>query len=78
MNDHRSSCLFCDIVFLTLSRYYQRVKNKNFTELFKCFFPLDFLKNHTHEGGAPQNFFLAFIDELEKQLFIKKTVEVSQ
>ena len=28
--------------------------------------------------GTPQNFCLAFIDELEKQLFIKKNVEVSQ
>ena len=28
--------------------------------------------------GTPQNFSLAFIDELEKQLFIKKTVEVRQ
>ena len=28
--------------------------------------------------GKPQNFCLAFIDELEKQLFIKKTVEVGQ
>ena len=28
--------------------------------------------------GTPQNFCLAIIDELEKQLFIKKTVEVDQ
>ena len=28
--------------------------------------------------GAPQNFFLAFIDELKKQIIIKKTVEVGQ
>ena len=28
--------------------------------------------------GTPQNFFLAFIDELEKQITIKKTVEVGQ
>ena len=28
--------------------------------------------------GTPQTFCLAFIDELEKQLFIKKTVEVGQ
>ena len=28
-------------------------------------------KSHTcEEGGAPQNFFLAFIDELEKQIII--------
>ena len=25
-------------------------------------------------GGTPQNFFLAFTDELEQQMFIKKTV----
>ena len=36
-------------------------------------------KSHTRgEGGAHLNFFLAFIDELEKQIFIKKTVEVGQ
>ena len=37
------------------------------------------LKNHTHvkKVGTPQNFFSAFIDELEKQI-IKKTVEVGQ
>ena len=31
-------------------------------------------KNHIHvkEWGTPQNFYLAFIGELEKQLFIKK------
>ena len=28
--------------------------------------------------GTPQNFCLAFTDELEKQLFTKKTVEVGQ
>ena len=28
--------------------------------------------------SIPQNFFLAFIDELEKQIIIKKTVEVGQ
>ena len=28
--------------------------------------------------GTPQNFFSAFIDELEKQIIIKKTVEVGQ
>ena len=28
--------------------------------------------------GTPQNLFLAFIDELEKQIIIKKTVEVGQ
>ena len=27
---------------------------------------------------TPQNFFLVFIDELEKQIVIKKTVEVGQ
>ena len=27
---------------------------------------------------APQNFFFTFIDEPEKQLFIKKTVEMGQ
>ena len=29
-------------------------------------------------SGTPQNFCLAFIDELEKQLLIKKTDEVGQ
>ena len=35
-------------------------------------------KSHTCEGGAHFRICLAFIDELEKQLFIKKTVEVGQ
>ena len=37
-------------------------------------------KSNTCEegGGTPQNFCLTFIDELEKQLFIKKTVEVGK
>ena len=40
-----------------------------------------YIKNHTNfiwGGGTPQNLYLAFIDELEKQLFIYKTVEVGQ
>ena len=28
--------------------------------------------------GTPPNFFLSFTDELEKQIIIKKTVEVGQ
>ena len=28
--------------------------------------------------GTPQNFFLPFIDEFEKQIIIKKTVKVGQ
>ena len=28
--------------------------------------------------GTPQNLFLAFVDELEKQIIIKKTLEVVQ
>ena len=36
------------------------------------------IKSHTCEEGTPQNFFLAFIDKFEKQLFTKKTVEVGQ
>ena len=35
------------------------------------------MKNHTHVG-TPQNFFLVFIDELVKQIIIKKTVKVGQ
>ena len=33
---------------------------------------------HIRRWGTPQNFFLAFIDKLEKQIIIKKTVEVGQ
>ena len=37
-----------------------------------------FKKSHTYnEGGTPQNFFLTFTDELQKQIFIK-TVDVGQ
>ena len=37
-------------------------------------------KNHTHmkKVDTPQNLCFAFIDELEKRLVIKKTVEVGQ
>ena len=36
-------------------------------------------KSHTwKKWGTPQNFFLAFTDELEKQIIIKKTVEMGQ
>ena len=28
--------------------------------------------------GTPKNFFLAFIDELEKQIIIEKTVQAGQ
>ena len=37
-------------------------------------------KNHTHvkKLGRKSEFFLAFTDELEKQMFIKKTVNVDQ
>ena len=37
------------------------------------------IANHTHVNkvGTTQNFCLAFIDELGKQLFIKKTVKKS-
>ena len=38
------------------------------------------LKNYIHvkKLGTPQNFFLVFTDELENQIFIKKTVELGQ
>ena len=40
-----------------------------------------YIKQKSHrgeEGGAHLNFFLVFIDELEKQIIIKRTVEVGQ
>ena len=37
------------------------------------------IKNHTHVRKCEsQNFFQAFTDELEKQIFIQKTVEGGQ
>ena len=41
---------------------------------------MKFPKNRTHvkRWGIPQNFFLKFIDELVKQMIIKKTVEMGQ
>ena len=37
----------------------------------------DIRKSHTYQegGGIPQNFFLAFFDELKKELFIKKLLK---
>ena len=40
---------------------------------------LNVLEKITHmwtKSGTPQNFFWAFIDELEKQIIIRKTVEI--
>ena len=34
------------------------------------------ITNMLRKWGTPQNFFLAFIDELEKQIIIRKTVEI--
>ena len=36
------------------------------------------IKHMWRMWGTPHNFFLAFIDELEKQIIITKTVEVGQ
>ena len=43
-------------------------------------FLLSIKKSHICEegGGTSQNFFPTFINKLEKQLFIKKSVEVCQ
>ena len=38
----------------------------------------DFIKNHTCEEGGVHLRFFAFIDELEKQIIVKKSVEVGQ
>ena len=39
---------------------------------------ITFKKSHIcNEGGTPQNFFLTFTDELQKQIFIKN-VEMGQ
>ena len=56
-----------NIFIFTSSIYFQEQKKMN-------------IKSHTcKEGGnIPRDFCLAFIDELEKQLFIKKTAEVGQ
>ena len=43
------------------------------------FFVALYIKIHTHvKKGTPKNFFLAFIDKLEKEIIIKKIVEVGQ
>ena len=39
---------------------------------------LKIYKNHAHVKKVEGNFCLAFIDELEKQIIIKKSVEVGQ
>ena len=40
--------------------------------------PLTKITHMSRRWGKPQNLFLAFIDELEKQIIITKTVEVGQ
>ena len=42
------------------------------------FFAMTKITHMWRRCGTPQNFFLAFIDELDKQIIIKKTVEVGQ
>ena len=49
--------------------------SKEFKKSVSCFSQVKFYlkKSHTcEEGGAPSEFLLAFIDELEKQIIIKK------
>ena len=47
-----------------------------FTEILKN--TTQKITNMSRRWGTPQNYPLAFIDELEKHLFNKKTVEVDQ
>ena len=47
-----------------------------FTEILKN--TTQKITNMSRRWGTPQNYSLAFIDELEKHLFNKKTVEVDQ
>ena len=44
----------------------------------KKYMPLGIFTHMGRRWGTPQNFFLAFTDELEKQTIIYKTVEVGQ
>ena len=56
-------------------------KNVYWNVMFEMFRKLTSQEKITHmwrRWGTPQNFFLAFINELEKQIIIKKTVEVGQ
>ena len=57
--------------------YFRKIKHPGIARLVK---KCPFKKNYTHvkKEGETSKLALAFIDELEKQLFIKKTVEVDQ
>ena len=72
------------IKFRQLLEYNMRTISleKSYTECGGEAFPRPFIKNHTHVKkvgrGTHQNFLLAFIDELEKQIIIKKPFEVGQ
>ena len=73
-------------LFDNAAKMYQfKVKDSEIKPYLLCFdnisqnFTINNMKKITHmwRWGTPQNFFLAFIDELEKQI-IKKTAEVGQ
>ena len=49
-----------------------------FNQLWKTLYKKKKFTHMWRKWGTPQNFFFAFIDELEKQIIIKKTVEVGQ
>ena len=53
-------------------------REDNFIKDVRNLFRLKKITHMWRRWGTPQNFFLAFIDELEKQIIIKKTVEVGQ
>ena len=53
--------------------------NKSFTSgVFPSMCKIAKITHIWRSWGTPQNFFLAFIDGLEKQIIIKKTVKVGQ
>ena len=57
---------------------YQHEKNQAFSS-FAFGDIVDLKITHMRRSwGTPQNFFFVFIDEFEKQIIIKKTVQVGQ
>ena len=63
---------------MTLSQIFAKRKFHEFGQNKKITGQNKKIAHMWRRWGTPQNFFLAFIDELEKQIIIKKTVEVGQ
>ena len=67
---HPTHCQISSLYPVKITKMIADLLEIKFTNLLKI--------THMRRCGTPRNFFLAFIDETEKQIIIKKTIEVGQ